>query len=176
MDADASGAATGLSWTDAFTNVQDALATALDGNEIWVAEGVYCPDEGVGQMNDDRNSTHQLVNGVALYGGFDPGSGIDEFVERDPETYITVLSGDIDHETQPDITDPNGVVTTTANIMGANAYHVVSSNGVDETTVLDGFAITAGQANGSSPDYAGGGMYNVGASNPTLTNVIFSGN
>jgi hypothetical protein len=41
--------------------------------------------------------------------------------------------------------------------------------------VLDGFIITAGQANGSYPHNYGGGMYNNSGS-PTLTNVTFSGN
>ncbi len=70
VDADATGAATGLSWTNAFTTVQDALAVAQPGDEIWVAEGVYYPDEGAGQTNNARASTFQLLDGVALYGGF----------------------------------------------------------------------------------------------------------
>lgn len=37
VDKDADGKATGLSWTDAYTNVQDALAAAQSGAEIWVA-------------------------------------------------------------------------------------------------------------------------------------------
>src|SRR5512143_3092685 len=41
VDADASGVNTGLSWTDAFTDVQSAILTATAGIEIWVAEGVY---------------------------------------------------------------------------------------------------------------------------------------
>ncbi|MBN1583783.1 MAG: hypothetical protein JXA89_23960, partial [Anaerolineae bacterium] len=49
VDATASGAATGLSWTDAYTNVQDALAAAVADDEIWIAAGVYYPDEGAGQ-------------------------------------------------------------------------------------------------------------------------------
>ena len=40
----------GSSWSKAFPNVQDALAVAVDPSEIWVAEGVYYPDEGIGQV------------------------------------------------------------------------------------------------------------------------------
>ena len=170
VDADASGAATGLNWTDAYTTVQDALADATC-TEIWVAEGVYYPDEGAGQTNNVITSTFALTNGVALYGGFDGTET--QRGQRDPAANITVLSGDIDKN---DTTDPNGVVTDTANIVGANAYHVVTGSGTDDTAVLDGFTITAGQANGpSSPDYYGGGMYN-DAGSPRLTNVTFSGN
>ncbi len=168
VDEDAIGAYTGLTWTDAFTNVQDALTVAVSDDFIWVAEGIYYPDEGTGQINDVVTSTFTLTDGLRIYGGFDPGSGADEFPERDWETYVTVLSGDLE---QNDLTDPNGVVTDTANISGNNAYHVTFSTGVTDTAVIDGFTITAGQA-----DSYGGGMYNFDNSNPTLIHVIFSGN
>ena len=80
VDADAVAVPDGLSWTTAYTNVQSALGVAVSGIEIWVAEGIYYPDEGLGQINDDITSTFVLTDGVALYGGFDPGSGVDEFV------------------------------------------------------------------------------------------------
>jgi len=177
VDADATGAASGADWTDAYTSVQDALAAAISGDEIWVAEGVYYPDEGVGQTDDMITSTFVLTDGVALYGGFAATETLR--TQRDWEANVTVLSGDIDHETNPDSTDPHGVVTTTANIAGENAYHVVSSSGVIETALIDGFNITAGQADGSyvhpCGPTCGGGMYNQ-SSSPTLTNLIFSGN
>ena len=169
VDASASGAATGNSWSDAYTTVQDALADP-GCTEIWVGAGVYYPDEGAGQTNDNRASTFQLRNGVALYGGF-AGTETSRG-QSDPATNVTVLSGDID---QNDTTDANGVVTDTANIHGNNAYRVVTGSGTDNTAVLDGFTITAGQANGVFPDNAGGGMYN-DAGSPTLTNVTFSAN
>ena len=54
-----------------------------------------------------------------------------------------------------------------------NSYHVVT--GATGAT-LDGFTITAGNANALLiPTIAGGGMYNYHSS-PTLTNVTFSGN
>jgi uncharacterized repeat protein (TIGR01451 family) len=179
VDADATGASTGLSWTDAFTNLQDALTVAISGTEIWVAEGVYYPDVGAGQINDMVTSTFVLTDGVALYGGFDPSSGATEFAERDWKTHITVLNGDIDHETYPDITDYHGVVTSTANITGTNAYHVVSSAGIIVTAEIDGFSITAGQANGAVPDNRGGGYHCDGFEgdcSPSLKNITFSGN
>ncbi len=62
-------------------------------------------------------------------------------------------------------------------IDGAGHLHVVqcvSSEGSD--TVLDGFTITGGSANGEEfPDNIGGGMYN-DASSPTVTNCSFVGN
>jgi uncharacterized repeat protein (TIGR02543 family)/uncharacterized repeat protein (TIGR01451 family) len=161
----------GLSWTTAFTNVQDALNAATDGDEIWVAEGVYYPDEGAGQTDNSRDATFDLGSGVALYGGFPTGGGDQTFAARDWETYITVLSGDVDgNDSQsPVITD---LATVTGN--KTNAYHVVT--GATGTT-LDGFTITAGYADDTSdPTFgqSGGGMLN--RSTPQVSHVIFSGN
>ena len=69
-----------------------------------------------------------------------------------------------------------GVTTIDATgLMGV--YHVVqcvSSEGPD--TVLEGFTITGGNANGStSSDRSGGGMYNL-SSSPTVTHCTFTGN
>jgi len=170
----------GLNWTTAFTNVQDALAKAyLVGDaEIWVAEGVYYPDEGSGNVGDAVTSTFVMTDNVALYGGFDASETL--LSERDWRTNVTVLSGDIDGN---DITDANGIVLTTSHIISDNAYNVVSARGVSGTAVLDGFTITAGFANGASfsPQSYGGGMYcdgkeNADQCNPTLRNIDFYGN
>ena len=178
VDADATtGAATGISWTDAFTTVQDGLSAANPMPEstvnIFVAEGIYYPDEGEGQSDNWISATFVLTDGVAIYGGFDPDANVDEFGERDWGTYVTVLSGDL---AQDDITDPGGVVTSTANIIGSNAYHIVSGVGVSNTATLDGFTITGGQAIGVEPHHDGGGMYNTSGSSPTLANLEFRGN
>ena len=86
---------------------------------------------------------------------------------------MTVLSGDIDDN---DLTDNLGVVTDVLNINGANSYHVVSATNVISTAVLDGFVVTAGQANGGGLYHdLGGGMY-VRQGNPTLAHVTFGGN
>jgi len=164
------GTGLGNSWADAMPSLQTALAAATSGYEIWVATGVYTPGTA-------RTDSFVLVAGVETYGGFDPASGIDEFGERDWEAYPTVLSGDIDGD---DGTDANGVVTSTGAISGANNYHVIFADGtstpITGSTVLDGFTITAGQADGGSlPIKRGGGMYNDNSS-PTLANLTFSGN
>ena len=167
VDADAVGNDDGSSWADAYPDLQDALAVAQEGDEIWVAQGVYYPAPDA----SDRTTTFELQPGVGLYGGFAGAEAQRE--QRDWETYITVLSGDLDRN---DGTDPHHVVTDTVNITGANAYHVVTADGVTETAVLDGFFITAGRTDGDSPSRRNGaGMFSRDSS-ATLANLVFSGN
>jgi predicted outer membrane repeat protein len=150
------------SWANACT-LQTALTGATSGQEIWAATGVYTPTAGA-----DRAATFQLINGVAVYGGFAATETLR--TERSPAANVTILSGDIDNDdTQtPIITD-----TTTVSGNTTNSYHVVT--GATGAT-LDGFTITAGNANASSgPSSEGGGMHNT-SSSPTLTNLTFSGN
>ena len=171
VDVDSScNSACGGSWANAHPNLQDALAAAQPDDEIWVAEGVYYPDVGSGQLHGDRGSTFVLQSGVAIYGGFVGTEGSLE--ERANPLPPTVLSGDIDKN---DRTDVRGVVTDTAVIAGDNVYHVVTGSGVTETAVLDGLIITAGQADGGVPNHQGGGLVNDNAS-PTLNQVSFEGN
>ena len=146
----------GADWTTGACGLQNALSQAVSGDEIWVAAGTYRPT-----VSEDRTATLQLKTGVALYGGF---AGTETLrSERDWATHVTTLSGDIG----------------TLGDVGDNSYHVVTSSGTGATAVLDGFTITGGNANGPwRTDFKyifGGGMINIGG-NPTVTNVIFSGN
>lgn len=173
VNAAAIGANNGSSWADAYTKLQDALVAAGSGVQVWVARGVYYPDEGGGKTNDDRAATFQLLNGVAIYGGF-AGTEL-SLLQRNPVTNITVLSGDIDKN---DTTDANGVVTTYSDIVGNNSYQVVTGSGTNVTAILDGFTITGGLANGSTGpcvNVCGAGLFN-NAGSPTLANLILSGN
>ncbi|MGC8878895.1 MAG: beta strand repeat-containing protein, partial [Anaerolineae bacterium] len=161
----AQGSGNCSSWADACT-LQTALAQATSGDEIWVKRGVHKPTT----VSSDRTASFTLKDGVALYGGF-LGTE-DERDQRNWQTNVTVLSGDIGGD---DIVDTSGVVTTTANIRGSNSYHVIYSTGDTSTAILDGFVVTAGQANGAMFQDYGGGMFNDN-SDPTVRNVIFSGN
>ena len=154
VDASPAGAGDdGTSWDAAYSDLQSALSAASSGDAIWVAAGTYKPTSGT-----DRTATFQLKTGVALYGGF---SGIETTLEdRDLSSNPSILSGDIG--TEGDNTD--------------NSYHVLTGSGTDATAILDGFTITAGNANSTTdPNDDGGGLYNDGGS-PTLTNCTLSGN
>jgi hypothetical protein len=168
VDASASGAGTGDSWADAYNFLQNGLEHALSGDQVWVAAGIYYPDDG-GPPDNDPYTTFMLKNGVEIYGGF---AGTESTLdERDWQAHITVLSGDID---QNDTTDIYGVIKDVSAIYGTNAYHVVTGGVTDSSAVLDGFTITGGRAN-TAGHTNGAGMNNV-ISSPTLANLNFTGN
>jgi uncharacterized repeat protein (TIGR01451 family)/CSLREA domain-containing protein len=169
VDDTAAGLNDGSSWTNAYINLQDALAAAVEEDQVWVAAGIYTPTH-LTDPGDPRSGTFQLRNGVALYGGFPDGGGA--FEDRDWVANPTVLSGDIDGN---DISDPDGLITSTADIVGENAYHVVTGSGTDASARLDGFTITGGKTRQPYSHYEGGGMYNHGGS-PTLVNLRFLAN
>jgi hypothetical protein len=141
----------GSSWANAFLDVQEALAIAQPGDEIWVAAGIYKPTAGT-----DRTISFALRSQVALYGGF---AGTEEEVQlRDWRQHATVLSGDI------------GLPGTDAD----NSYHVV--RGAAGAT-MDGFTVTAGNADGPAwVDHSGGGMLNDGTGMLTVANCRFFSN
>jgi len=149
VDKDATGANDGSRWADAYTDLQDGLAAGGAGAEIWVAEGTYRPT-----TDSDRTVSFTLKDGVSIYGGF---AGTETLLtERDVATNTTTLSGDIG--TPGDSSD--------------NSYHVV--RGTTGGT-LDGFTVSGGNANSTSSNGYGGGMYNNSAS-PAVSDCTFLDN
>jgi len=164
VDADATGANNGASWSDAFTTLQPALDAAVSGDQIWIAAGIYIPTrECMIVVFTPGYECFQLKNGVAVYGGFDPSVGDISWQDRDWLSNQTILSGDLNGDDGPDFANTSD-----------NCFHVFfhpSGTGLNSSAILDGFTISGGNAQG---DY-GGGMYNSNSS-PTLTNIIFSAN
>ena len=178
VDDDATGNNDGSSWADAFNYLQDALAVAVGGDEIHVAQGIYKPDQGAGITPGDRKATFQLKNGVILKGGY-AGFGQPDPNALDIQLYKTILTGDLEgnDETVDYVDrlhhDPN---------RQENSYHVVTGTGTDSTAILDGLTICGGNANASygDPTYPGGirggGMFNYPGGSPTLVYCTFRGN
>ena len=173
--------ANGSAWAQAM-DLQTALVTSAC-NEVWVAKGVYKPT-----TTTDRAISFKILPGVAVYGGFAGIPAETQRINRDPVANVTVLSGDVDGN---DTTDSNGIDEVAADIQGNNSYHVVFMDGtlgtrVTASTVLDGFTISGGDANGVGVydgvyAYNGGGLYCFGAAtdhecSPTFSNITFSGN
>ncbi|MHC4828110.1 MAG: hypothetical protein ACYTEY_16270, partial [Planctomycetota bacterium] len=131
VDDDAAPSGDGQSWGTCCRCLQDALAFAADSGgtvtEIHVAQGTYTPDlDDAGNVTPgDRTATFQLINGVALMGGY-AGTGMPEPDERNIALYETILSGDLLGDDLPDFLNND-----------ENSYHVVTGSGTDATAGLD---------------------------------------
>ncbi len=101
----------------------------------------------------------------------DDEDGVFVFVRRSPG-YETILSGDLEGN-DIEATDARDLLTEPTR--SENSYHVVTGSGTNNAAVLDGFAITGGNADGGTFPAAGSigsGMYNVSGS-PTLSDCAF---
>ncbi|MBL7152900.1 MAG: right-handed parallel beta-helix repeat-containing protein [Phycisphaerae bacterium] len=167
VDAGAPGLNNGCCWADAFNCLQDALALAVYGSEIRVAQGTYTPDCGQGITTGDRTATFQLKNNVKIKGGY-AGYGHPSPDTCNTETCETILSGDL-LGNDLEVTDPCHLPDEPTR--AENSNHVVTASGTNHTAILDGVTITGGYATYGK----GGGMYN-SAGNPTLHDCTFAGN
>ncbi len=154
VNSSASGSGSGLTWENACVNLQEAFKKAGAETEIWVAAGTYYPDS-LGTGAGPRTSSFVIPDSVSLYGGFN-GSEL-ELCERDWETNLTILSGDLGTTTE--ISD--------------NAYHVLKGS---NDNILDGFIITEGNSYGDTGEEYGGGMLNKNGRSITIANCIFKDN
>ena len=154
-----SGTKDGLSWTNTMS-LESALGAAQAGDQIWVQGS----EDGTTYIAPEGGFT--LKSGVQLYGGFKG----DETTIDARETlgkpyqlkYRSVLSGDIDNNDQVDKTS---LIFPANQTRGKNATHVLSvnmkpsesNNNNNYPTVVNGFSIGGGQADGTN-EY-GGGIY-----------------
>ena len=75
----------GSSWANAFQGsdgLQQALAVAVAGDQIFVGQGTYKATQGT-----DRKASHRLISDVEVYGGF-VGT---ESTPAEPQAFGTVL-------------------------------------------------------------------------------------
>ncbi len=124
VDWQAPGTSTGTSWAHAFTDLQDALAVAQPGDEVWVAQGTYTPASG----GLDQKAVFAIPSGVLLYGGF-AGSEV-VLTQRDPALHVVTLSGDLlgDDAQGPDH-------------LADNSFRILEAEFTAPGTLLDGFVV-----------------------------------
>jgi hypothetical protein len=129
-----------LSWLTAFHDLQTALNTASFDRIIRVAQGTYRPTEGT-----DREAFFAILAEDQIYGSYAGVKAINQGLDPDVRNFAhtaSILSGDIGQQ----------------NYLFDNSYHVVFIGAVDTDTILDGFRITLGCADGTvgGPGYGGG--------------------
>ena len=153
----------GSSWQSTMT-LADALNAAQAGDQIWVQGFEQITDAG--QLYTAPTDGFSVKSGVQLYGGF---AGTEKSI-NDRETlgkpyqmkYRSVLSGD---ENIKDTVDNTNLIFPANGTRSDNATHVLSvdmapssgSNNNTYPTVINGFTITGGHADGTSEK--GGGIY-----------------
>ncbi len=147
VNINATGANNGTSWTDAYTDLHSATFNTTSG-EIWVAQGTYIPSRTFTGTIPGNNSqkTFRIQYNVQVYGGFIGTETL--LTQRNWKTNATILSGNQGS--------------------GVKSYNVVRFDANNNTTVLDGFTIQDGLANGTT-EVLGGGIYSVNAS-PAIRN------
>lgn len=146
------GSNNGSSWSNAFTSLQSAFAAAAPGDSIWVAQGTYTPTNGT-----DRSISFALPNGRIVLGGFEGNET--SVTQRNPELFLSILSGNIGN----------------TGLDNDNSFHVVTTQNVGPSTVLDGFVIQGGYYTDNTLVYSGAGLYNEGGS-PTIRQCVFQFN
>jgi len=171
VDADATPGGDGSSWASAYNFLQDALDQTVEaqGDQLWIAEGTYYPDDGANVTEGDRAASFTLKDGVALYGGF-VGTET-SLAERDWETYVTTLSGKIFTE------QTYWSIHVCKLTVSDNYYASVSVS-------FDGLSVIGGNANGSGTgENSSGAVYtdtsyynNYYYHQVTANNCIFSDN
>ncbi|MBK7852286.1 MAG: hypothetical protein IPJ66_14455 [Bacteroidetes bacterium] len=153
VNVNAFGTNNGLSWTDAFTNLQSALSVAIYNDEIWVAAGTYFTSD-----TNDRDISFVMKNGVNVYGSF---SGIETSItQRDIALFPTFLSGDIG--APGDNSD--------------NTKKIIKIQNIATNFILDGFKIVSGFDGSSSGEGAGAYIYNNSGGDIEIDNCVFYNN
>lgn len=176
VNPDATGNNSGTSWVNAFTNLQTAINASSAGDNIFVKAGTYTP---VQQMisGDNRSRSFYINKNIKIYGGF---NGTEATLgERNVSVNVTTLSGDFNGNDTD--TNGNGIFDFG---QGENAYFVVVAYNLDNTSLIDGFRIVSGTADGTASftlgSYTvntanGGGINNI-ASNLVIRNTKFYNN
>jgi len=175
----ATGTGDGSSWANASADLQGMIDASNEYEQVWVAAGTYKPlreptNTAADNLNgSNRNYAYVLKDKVKVYGGF---VGTETtLLERTDAVILanpSILSG---ANASPSTSD--------------DLYHVVISVNDDANTVLNGFTIQNGKADGGSGNIIvetsadpinpykivknhGGGLH-IYESNPTIEKCIF---
>ena len=188
VKASATGANTGTSWADAYTDLQSALNKGNPSqDQVWVAAGTYKPTSGT------DHTISFAMGSVPIYGGF---AGTDETTvsQRNWVANPTILSGDLGSAKSDLIVRTTQLTGTLDGFTITGGTCGLSSNGKHPTIANCTFSNNSGayqgagilNSNGSliithctftnnTSTNNGGGISNSSAS-AVISNCVFSGN
>ena len=159
VDASATGANNGTSWTDAYTDLQLSMDNMEACDVVWVAEGTYTGSGG------PEIPVLTMKPGAEIYGGFT--RQMTHFSQRSSKEHTTVLDGeDLRHHVVvgADDTTLDGFGITRGNANGTapndkGAGYYLDADGLGEVILRD----LAFQNNSAAKN--GGGIYAYHATN-----------
>jgi predicted outer membrane repeat protein len=182
VKADAAGTNNGLSWENAFNNLQDALAIAAPNDTIFVAAGSYYPDRGANVTRGNRATSFLLKTGVVIMGGY---KGNEEFIRwetgadaqlnsqkfrrnwRENKTYLV---GDL-------LENDNDNLSVDEPTRADNSIHIITTSvPMDSTTEINGFYIRGGNANSTYSQNGKGAAAYFADCSVQIKNCVFSDN
>ncbi len=156
----------GNSWASPIKEFADALKFAKYNTsikQIWVAKGTYYPKYNASDLTtsgDAEDYTFSMLQDVKIFGGFDPAKGRTNLNQR-VDYQTTILSG---------------------NTLGTTRHVLVAVN--IGSSILDGFKVTGGNADGSGSTKINGedvyrrhgGAMNVDRATIDVRNCTFTNN
>jgi len=179
VDSSAVGLNTGVSWTNAYTDLQLAISSSSHNDQIWIAKGTYYPSQkptGVSSTNL-KDHTFFVNKNIKLYGGF---SGTEtQLSQRNSINNPTILSGDLNNDDAygfgPSL---DTIITNTSD----NIYHVILL--LQSNTTIDGLTIKGGipsntssiSINGHGISRSNGGGIYIRNSISNISNCLFAAN
>lgn len=173
----------GLSWITAFNNLQDGINNVGIGDTIFVAQGTYYADEGVGYINNDQTQSFIINDSITILGGYPSSGGIPDW-----RIYQTILSGDIQQDNDTINNSDRLLLMTISNShvslnglyfqhahLNTNTYHgaALKINPTNSTILISNCAFYE-----NSSSYNGGAVcvYNTSNSMVCFENCLFQGN
>lgn len=174
------GKADGSSWSNAIGNFSAALEyfstqTPKVGHrfEIWASVGSFVPTTSIPGTSDIRHTSFVLDGNTDLYGGFRALPGDEDRMDTVTRPRADMdMDGYIDAWEYANITTLSGFVWPRDQI---SSYHTIYRDKGDVISIIDGFKIVSGNADGNMlQDSLGGGLY---TSKPmVIRNCAFLGN
>lgn len=160
VDHAATGNNDGTTWINAYTKLEDAIASANSGDSIWLTEGTYTP-------STSARNTYYTINkeDLSIFGGFaGTETSLDQRIIGANET---ILSGDIQG-------NDSNVVDYISNYSNTsrqdNSYRIINITATGNNLLLDGLTIADAHNNASATSKGAAILKEKTVSNLTLKN------